>query len=260
MCILTLHHLVRIVYIFVFLQFPLSLRSLPDLWPLLIISPPQASSLPAQGLTYMWETRRDTPCCSSLWCFHVTTPVCPRRCPWCSGSTSPTAMTARGMRSASPTASVGVQAWAVGWQGEAVELEARQEGRQSTWTALTAAGRSALWPPSLAPPAHSQSTTRTETSPSSTVRDCVIVCTPAWSSEWHSNLIRRVSRGFFEITKEPCSKCTTVHCKGDILHRFQSWRIVYCVTFAVMCKNHIDSFPISLASALLCTLSENRSF
>lgn len=53
----------------------------------------------------------------------------------------------------------------------AQELPAtKQESQPATLTVRTAAGRSELWRPSLVPPSPCPSTTRTETSPSSTVR------------------------------------------------------------------------------------------
>lgn len=125
----------------------------------------------AQGFMCMWEMRRDMLCCFSQWSCHVTTLACPSRPLWCSGSTSHTVVTAPGIHSA--TLTVWVEALEeVGWQVEPQEVVVgmRQQWWQATSTALTAAGRSELSPPSLVPRSHCQNTTRTETSLSSTVR------------------------------------------------------------------------------------------
>ncbi len=109
-------------------------------------------------------------CCFSQWFCRVSTTACPLRRLWFSGSTSRTVATARGIRSVSLT--VWAEAWEeAGWWVEPEEpVEGTRRGRlRATWTALTAAGRSELWPPSLVPQSRCQSTTRTETSPSSTV-------------------------------------------------------------------------------------------
>lgn len=130
------------------------------------------SSLPvARGFMCTWEMRRGMPCCSSQWSCRVSTTACPPRSPWCSGSTSHTVATAPEIPSASPTA------WAEDWEqaGWLVEPEESVEGTRQGWrratsTAQTAAAQSELWHPSLVPQSRCQSTTRTETSPSSTVR------------------------------------------------------------------------------------------
>lgn len=135
---------------------------------------PQVSSLhPAPASKCLWETRRSMLCCSSQWFSHVSTPPCPTKPPWCSGSTSHTVVTAPGIHLAFPT--TWVEVWEEeGWQAEREEsAEGTRRGWQpATSTALTTVGPSELWLPSLVPQSHCQSTTRTETSPSLTVSVC----------------------------------------------------------------------------------------
>lgn len=150
------------------------------------------------------EMRRGTPCCSSPWFCHVSTTAYPPRPPWCSGSTSRTVGTARGIRSTSPTAWVEARE-EVGWRAEPEEpVDCMRRGwRRATWTALTAAGRSELWPPSLVLQSHCRSTTRAETSPSSTVR--LLLC-----YLWFCFSDVRVEKVFsFQITQQLCSQANT---------------------------------------------------
>lgn len=134
--------------------------------------PLQVYSLPvAQVLTFSSEMRRSTLFCSRLLFFHVSTTASPPRSLWCSGCTSRTAATALVTPSTCTTAQVEV------WEHEEVGQWASRSAVEGTrpgwwrvtWTALTTAGRSEPWPLSPVPQSHSQSTTRTETSPLSTV-------------------------------------------------------------------------------------------